>query len=378
MTRSKKLVIIVTSYSGSVISFRGSLITSLLNSGASVYVLAPDFSLETRESLLSLGAIPFVFPLTRVGLNPLSDLCSLFFLLRFFARHRPSSVLTYFVKPNIWGIVAAFFAGIPTRVSIVEGMGYPFTPSSFGSRSLMKILISLVILFSYAISMRMASSVLVLNSDDKSLLSSFCFLNPEKLHLLGGIGVCLQTWPLSPPHVQPFTFTMVARLLREKGVFEFLAAAEAVKNLYPDVVFNLLGSFDSNPGSITLDEISYWLDNSIVSFPGQVDVLPYLLATSVFVLPSYREGLPVSTQEALALGRPILTTDVPGCRDTVCDGVNGFIVPPFDYKSLAKAMTYFVQNPHLVSQMGTLSRSLACSKFDRRRADALIVTHLCL
>jgi glycosyltransferase involved in cell wall biosynthesis len=376
MNRSKKLVAIVTSYSGSLINFRGSLISSLLNSGVSVYVLAPDFSLQTRNSLLSLGAKPFIYPLNRVGLNPLSDLRSFLFLLRFFLRHRPSSVLTYFVKPNIWAIFAAFFAGVHARVSIVEGLGYSFTPSSSGSRSLAKIFTSLVILFLYSISFRMASSVLVLNSDDKRLLASSCVLSSCKLHLLGGIGVCLQSWPLSPPHVHPFTFTMVARLLREKGVFEFLAAAETVKNIYPDVVFNLLGSLDSNPGAISLSDISYWVDNSFVNYLGQVDVFPFLLVTSVFVLPSYREGLPVSTQEALALGRPILTTDVPGCRDTVCDGVNGFIVPPFDSISLAKAMIYFVENPDLVSKMGTSSRSLACSRFDRRRADASIYSHL--
>ena len=169
------------------------MISSLIDGGASVYVLAPDFAPDTRHSLLQLGAEPFVYPLNRAGFNPFSDFRSLFFLLRFFVRYRPSSVLTYFVKPNIWAIIAAFIAGIPTRVPMVEGMGYSFTPSSSGSRSFNKKLLSLVILFLYSISLRMASSVLVLNSDDKRLLASSCFLSHQKLFLLGGIGVCLNS-----------------------------------------------------------------------------------------------------------------------------------------------------------------------------------------
>jgi glycosyltransferase involved in cell wall biosynthesis len=156
-------------------------------------------------------------------------------------------------------------------------------------------------------------------------------------------------------------------MLREKGVFEFLQAAQQVKERYPHARFVLLGGLDSNPGGICAADLQPWVDRGVVEWPGQVDVKPWLAQTSVFVLPSfYREGVPRSTQEAMAMARPVITTDVPGCRETVVDGVNGFMVPPRNVDLLVRAMERFITEPALLERMGAESRSMAEQKFDMR------------
>jgi glycosyltransferase involved in cell wall biosynthesis len=163
------------------------------------------------------------------------------------------------------------------------------------------------------------------------------------------------------------TFTLVARLLGEKGIREYVAAARQVKARHPEVRFLLLGWIDSTPSAIGEAEVASWVADGIVEWPGYVDVRPWLAQTSVFVLPSYyREGVPRSTQEAMAAGRPVITTDAPGCRETVVAGENGFLVPPRNVDSLVTAMLYFVENPQQVRIMGRNSRRLVEERFDVR------------
>ncbi|WP_331838638.1 glycosyltransferase family 4 protein [Hydrogenophilus thermoluteolus] len=161
--------------------------------------------------------------------------------------------------------------------------------------------------------------------------------------------------------------SLVAHMLREKGVLEFVAAARRIKANYPEVRFVLVGGLHPNPGSIQKEEIESWVREGVVEWAGQVaDVRPWLAQTSVFVLPSYREGVPRSTQEAMAMARPVITTDAPGCRETVMDGVNGFLIPPRDVDALVAAMERFIANPNLIRSMGTESRRLAEERFDVR------------
>jgi len=158
-------------------------------------------------------------------------------------------------------------------------------------------------------------------------------------------------------------------MLREKGVFEFLEAARSIKARHPAVRFYILGGVDANPGAVCAADMQPWLQDGTVEWPGQVDVKPWLLQTSVFVLPSYREGVPRSTQEAMALGRPVITTDVPGCRETVVEGVNGLLVPPRDVQALVHAMEKFIATPALIESMGVASRQLAEERFDVRQTN---------
>lgn len=358
-----KKILIVSHYAPSIINFRGPLIKALCDNGIQVHVVAPDWQPESLKFAQQLGIEIGYFNLARAGLNPIADLLTFLTLYRLIKSSKPNIVLTYAAKTNVWGILAAALAGVSHRVAMVEGLGYAFTEGVNGRNAKQHIL-SLLIAFLYRITFKIAHRVVVLNPDDVFTLQRICGLSPHKAVLLGGIGVPLSEWPFQPPYIDPMSFALVARLLREKGIMEYLQAARLVKAKHPNVRFYLLGGLDANPGAISQAVIQPWLDDGSVEWLGYVDVKPWLAKTSVFVLPSYREGVPRSTQEAMAMGRPVITTDVPGCRETVLEGVNGFMVPPRDVPALAAAMLRFITNPNLVATMGAESRRLAVDLFD--------------
>ncbi|WP_245563406.1 glycosyltransferase family 4 protein [Thermus antranikianii] len=216
-----------------------------------------------------------------------------------------------------------------------------------------------------------------MNPDDLNEFVSQGLVRKEKAVLLGGIGVPLEEWPPAPPHLEPVTFTLIARLLREKGVREFAEAARRIKGNYPEVRFLLIGPLDTNPGAIRESEVRSWVEEGLLEWvPWTEDVRPYLRQTSVYVLPSYREGVPRSTQEAMAMARPVITTDAPGCRETVVPGVNGFLVPPRDAQVLAEAMERFIHEPDLIVRMGQESRRLAEERFDARKVNERFLKEL--
>ena len=361
---------------GATLNFRAPLIADLVAAGWQVEVLAPDWTPDQLQRLRDLGAQAGTFPLSRTGLNPLQDLRTLWALYRHLRDSRPDAVLTYAAKTNVWGMLGAAWAGVPHRVAMVEGMGFAFTEGD-GGRSLKQRMVGVALANLYRMAFRLAHRVIVLNPDDANDLQRQCGLEPQKTLLLGGIGVPLSEWPFHPPHTHPMTFTLVARLLREKGVLEFLQAARLIKERHPNTRFFLLGALDDNPGSLREADIQPWVCAGIIEWPGQVNVKPWLAQTSVFVLPSfYREGVPRSTQEAMAMGRAVITTDVPGCRETVVDGANGFLVPPRNVPALVAAMQRFIDEPNLIERMGAESRRLAEERFDVRRANAILVQTL--
>jgi len=193
----------------------------------------------------------------------------------------------------------------------------------------------------------------------------------KKREILGAIGLDLNEYKFTNAPTKPISFVFIGRLLREKGIFEFLKAAEQVKKKYPVVVFKVIGSFDSeNPGALKQGELQYYIESNIIEYPGFVtNIKDWIRESSVFVLPSYREGVPRSTQEAMAMGRAVITTDVPGCRETVVEGKNGFLIPKWDVTALAKAMEYFIENPEEIKRMGEESHKIASEKFDGEKVN---------
>jgi len=254
---------------------------------------------------------------------------------------------------------------VPFRAAVVEGLGYAFTP---GEENFKKRLLRGVLSGLYRISFALAHKVFFLNPDDLEEFVARGLVRREKAVLLGGIGVPLEEWPPAPPHLYPPTFTLIARLLKEKGVREFAEAARRVKARHPEARFLLIGPLDTNPGAIQEEEVRSWVKEGFLEWvPWAEDVRPYLRQTSVYVLPSYREGVPRSTQEAMAMARPVITTDAPGCRETVVEGVNGFLVPPRDVEALEAAIERFIRQPTLIERMGLESRSLAEERFDAHK-----------
>lgn len=332
-----KTVAIISSQAYSLINFRGALIRDLVGSGVQVFALAPDIDDDIWRKLEEMGAKPIRITLSRVGLNPVKDLLDTVSLITQIKRLRPDVTLSYLIKPVIYGTVAAFLAGVPRRIALIEGLGYVYTDSDeqlTWRKSALRFFVSLL----YKIALTLAERVLFLNHDDLREFVGAKLVDPEKVILIDGIGIDLNYWEEKPPCLEPVTFVMVARLLREKGVLEFVDAARTVKAKYPELKFVLLGSVDLNPSSLANEEVQAWVDEGLLMWPGHVDVKPWLIRSSVFVLPSYREGLPRSTQEAMAVGRAVITTNVPGCRDTVENEVNGFLIEAKNSIQLAAAM----------------------------------------
>jgi glycosyltransferase involved in cell wall biosynthesis len=341
----------------------------MVRCGVEVYVLAPDYTPEIREAVAQLGALPVDYPLDRTGTNPARDLYTVYRLASLLRSLRPDGVMAYNIKPVIYGTIAASLVGIPQRIALIEGLGYTFieTPSASFKQRVTRGLVKVL----YRVALKRAQRVLFLNPDDLNEFVQMGLVEPSKAILLGGIGVDLEEWQPSPPFLEPVTFTLAARLLREKGIVEFAEAARVIKARYPNTRFLLLGGLDTNPGALTQQQVEAWVQQGILEWLGHVpDVRPYFAQTSVYVLPSYREGVPRSTQEAMAMARPVITTDAPGCRETVVHGVNGFLVPPRDANALAEAMEQFIRQPDLIITMGQASRRLAEERFDARQINA--------
>ena len=367
-----QVIAIITSHAPSLVNFRTSLISALLDRGVHVYALAPNFDEHIRAAMRELGAIPVDCPMVRTGMNPLRDAINTWHMARLLKQLKPDITLGYFIKPVIFGTLAARWAGVPHRFAMVEGLGFVFTPTG-DVLSFKRRLLKQLVLWLYRLGISYAKRVIFLNPDDRAELVAAGVLPVSKGFLLGGIGVDLSHWTPVPPVLEPTTFMLVARLLREKGVHQFAEAARIVKQSYPLARFILLGGLDDNPGSITEETVRAWVAEGVLEWHGHVPVEPWLKESSVFVLPSYREGVPLSTQEAMAIGRAVITTDVPGCRETVVDGVNGFLVPPRNAETLAEKMCIFIENPNLIISMGDASRKIAEDRFDVEKVNTKLL-----
>ena len=341
-----------------VYNFRGDLVKDIAGKGYEVIVTGPD---ETDvEKITDLGARFETVPVNKNGTSIIDDLKYLFKLYKLIKKEKPDVTLGYTVKPVVYGAIAAKLAGVKNINSMVTGGGYTFTSKSFKARVL-----GVVVRNLYRIGFSAADNIIFQNADD---LKEFCekgLVKKDKCHIVNGSGVNMEHFaPVGYP--KEITFFMLSRLLKSKGVTEYLEAAKIVKSENPNVKFNLLGKFETNmQDAVDREYIEQFINEGIVErFEETRDVRPYYEGCSVYVLPSYREGTPRTVLEAMAMGRPIVTTDTNGCRGTVIDGKNGFIVPIKDHRNLADAMKKFIINPDSIKTMGTESINYCREKFE--------------
>lgn len=353
----------------SMLNFRGPLIRDIVERGHEVYAFAPDFDETSRSAIRALGAQPMDHGLQRTGRNPIRDAAGIADLISKLSALRPDLALGYSVKPTTYGVLAAWVAGVPKRFAMIEGLGHVFMEHKSLKARVLKGAVSLL----YRTALSRADRTFFLNSDDRADFVQLGLVEASRTEVIGGIGVDLAKWRPAPPVVDPMTFLFVGRLLREKGIDELVDAIRRVKAVDPNVQFVLLGDVDSNPSSVGRAEVESWVSEGLLIWPGQTDVPPWIARCSVFVLPSYREGVPRSTQEAMAMARPVITTDVPGCRETVVEGRNGFLVPARDAGALAEAILWFVQRPERVGPMGLASRVMAEERFDVTKVNAHVI-----
>lgn len=370
------VVVIIASIAYSLPNFRGPLIRDFVAAGWRVIALAPDYDETTRAAVAALGAEPQHCALERAGIRPLSDIRHAIRLAVQLRRLKPDLVFSYFIKPVIYGSIAAWAARVPRRFALVAGLGYVFTANGSehtAQRRRLRAIASVL----YWLGFKACRRVFFQNQDDIDQFVGAGLLPAGKVVRLAGSGVELTRLVPAPAVVEPVTFLLMARLLREKGIAEYAEAARIIRTDRPDVRFVLLGGRDPNPGGLSIEQVRAWTVDGTLEWLGHLDdVKPVLAGCSVYVLPSYREGMPRSTQEAMAMAKPIVTTDVPGCRDTVEEGVNGFLVPARDPIALARAMRRFVDDPTLIAPLGAASRRLAEKRFDVTRINRLILETL--
>ncbi|MER1946504.1 glycosyltransferase family 4 protein [Stutzerimonas stutzeri] len=368
--------LLIAGYPDSLLNFRGPLLDALLARGLAVHVAAPDLPLGSplRQQLEARCLQVHDVPLRRSGMNPLADFATLVQLWRLMRRIRPDHVLGYTIKPVIYGSLAACLAGVPRRFALITGLGYAFTGQQAGGlRGRLRALIQRL----YSLALVSTHKVFFQNPDDEAL---FRFLDILRLGtpscVVNGSGVDVAQFAVSPLPAAP-RFLLIARLLGDKGVREYVEAARQVRGRYPEAQFSLVGWIDENPDAIEQAELDAWVTEGVVEYLGHLkDVRPAIADCSVYVLPSYREGTPRTVLEAMAMGRAIITTDAPGCRETVVDGDNGFLVPVKAVNELAAAMLRFVEQPLLAAQMGSRSRQIAEEKYDVHRVNAVMLKEM--
>lgn len=369
MNSQRPTFILVSPKNRTAYNFRGDLLRAISASGYDTVVTGPND--EGVERITATGARFHRIPLDKSGLNVGADLRYLTRLWRLFRLERPQVVLGYTVKPVTYGAIAAKLAGVPRIVVMVTGAGYAFTARSAKAR-LLRALVSAL----YRIAFACADVVIFQNPDDQREFTERALVRASKTRLVNGSGVNLDQFQPAPYPQRP-TFFMLSRILRSKGVEEYLVAARALKAKHPDVRFMLLGAIENQPDSLTQADLAPYLDDGTIEYFGETDdVASYYRECSVYVLPSYREGTPRTVLEAMAMARPIVTTDAPGCRETVIGGRNGFLVPVGDPNALADRLAWFVAHPDHVAVMGRESRVLCSERFDVREVNRVMMEHL--
>jgi glycosyltransferase involved in cell wall biosynthesis len=365
-------VLLVAGLADSLVNFRGQLIQSMLAKGYEVHVAAPDMwqSEASVHTLRAWGAQVHETKMDRTGKNPLADLQTLWVLWQLMRKVQPAVVLGYTIKPVIFGTIAAWLAGVPKRVALITGLGFAFQ----GERGAMLWVVQKL----YAYALRRAELVFFQNPDDLALFRERNILSPDaRTCVVNGSGVDVTYFAQYELPRDTTRFLLIARLLGAKGVREYAQAAELVKKRYPNAQFAVVGWIDSNPDAISQNELDQWVSAGTLVYWGRMsDVRPAIQKASVYVLPSYREGTPRSVLEAMSMGRAVITTDAPGCRETVTQGDNGYLVPVKSVTALAEAMLKFLDEPTLVEKMGHRSRSIAVEKYDVHKVNAAMMREM--
>lgn len=346
------------SFAGSIVSFRGTLIEELIKRGYEVHITAPDPTEQQRQAVAQLGAILHTVPLSRTGLNPISDLVYLRALHKLIKQIQPVFVLNYTVKPNIWGAIASAREHVPSA-SMVTGLGYAFISGRGSKRGLVQKLMRAL----YRSATRHNQRVIFQNPDDRDdFIAAGCLVDSGKSAIVNGSGVDIRFFQPVPIPEAPI-FLLIARLLWTKGVREYVEAAIRVRTQIPEARFRIAGFLDGGPDAVTETELNDWVAAGIEYLGPLDDVRPAIADASVYVLPSYREGTPRTVLEAMAMGRPIITTDAPGCRETVINGLNGFLAPVRDVDALADAMRSLATDGALRAKMGEASKRIVDKKY---------------
>ncbi|ASM48734.1 hypothetical protein PESP_a0491 [Pseudoalteromonas espejiana DSM 9414] len=363
-----------------ITNFRKELVFSLISEGGKVSILCPNDcnlldSSSQKQDFINNGVDFYNLNVDRAGMNPLVDLMMFLKIIRTIKKVNPSIILNYTIKPTIYSSLAGGILGKKFIYSNITGMGYAFTDKCLKAK-----LLSVVIKLQYKLSLYFNNKVFFQNPDDLRFFAKNQLIRSDKAVLINGSGVDIDYFKNTiHTKIKVIRFLFVGRLLRDKGVFEYIEAAKIIKRSYPDAEFLIAGAFDSNPSAISEAEMQKHIGSGLISYLGNVrDIKCVYQNADVFILPSYREGTPRSTLEAMSMEMPIITTDAPGCRETVKEGYNGYLVPTKNVEELATAMERFIVNRSLIKIMGYNSRKIVVEKYDVKKVNKAIIETLIL
>jgi|GEM_PF-68378 len=354
-------IALVCNMAWAMYTYRQGLLRALIRAGAQVTIIAPRD--DTSDALAAMGCRCIDLPLSAKGTNPVHDLRTLGALYRHYRALRPHVVFHYTIKPNIYGSIASWLARVPS-VAVTTGLGYVFIQQSRTAQVAKKL---------YRFAFRFPREVWFLNRDDEAaFVDQHLLAHPERARLLHGEGIDLDQYPYTPlptHHDDAFTFLLIGRMLWDKGVGEYVEAARQLRARYPHARFCLLGPTGvHNPEAILREEVRAWESEGVIEYLDQTqDVRPFIAGADCVVLPSYREGVPRTLMEACAMGRPVVATDVPGCRDVIVHGENGLLCDARNAASLAQALAQMLQMDALARcAMGVRGRQKMAQEFDER------------
>ena len=362
---SKPQLIVSANTSWYLYNFRLPLLKALLNHGYAVLSVAPTDKYVDKLQGHNINHIHV--SVTRSGLNPFADCVLLLKYISVYKKCNPTIVQHFTIKPVIYGTIAARLCRIKHIYNMIPGMGYVFTGTS-----LKKALVQRIVRLLYRRTIKYSTHVFFQNAEDQDYFIRYKLVDPAITNIVPGTGVDTDKFkPRRKKAKKGMTFVMSSRLLWDKGVGEYVKAAQMLRRKHENIHFWLLGPVDlENPKAIRPEQLNAWNRAGDVQYLGMTDdIKSYLAKADVIVLPSYyREGIPLSLLEGAAMGMPIITSDSTGCREVVQEGKNGLLVPVKDVQKLATAMEAFIKKPTLVSTMGRESRKIACQKFDSRFA----------
>ncbi len=352
-------ILVLSSHTKSLFWFRLDMMKSFIENGHEVVAVGSESINEWKDEFKKHDIKYLNINVDRNGINPLKDLKTLVELYKIINREEPEKIFSYQAKTVIYGSIAAKINGMTEVYSLIAGLG-----SIFRGKGIKNSLIKTVIKLEYNVASKYNKKLFFQNEDDRNLFIKEGIVNKNNTVIINGSGVNTTKF-IPKPLPEENIFLFIGRLIKDKGIIEYLEAAKKVKKLYPETRFLLVGPFDSNPSSLKSEDLEPYISKGIIEYYGyQEDVRPFIEQSSVFVLPSYHEGTPKTVLEAMAMGRSIITTNAPGCRETVNNGVNGFLVSSKNTDDLVEKMITLINNPNLKKQMGKKSLQIVKEKYD--------------